>query len=42
MACYLMNQKIFELDKNNKKYFDEFIQKMDDMFNPKIILDLIY
>ena len=42
---YIINhptQKIFELDKNNKKYFDEFVQKMDDMFNPEIILDLIY
>ena len=42
---YIVNhptQKIFELDKNNKKYFDEFVQKMDDMFNPEIILDLIY
>jgi len=35
-------QKIFELDKYNKKYFDEFVQKMDDMFNPETILDLIF
>ena len=35
---YIVNhptQKIFELDKNNKKFFDEFVQKMDDMFNPE-------
>ena len=35
-------QKIFELDKYNKKYFDEFVQKMDDMFNPETILDLLF
>jgi len=42
---YIVNhptQKIFELDKNNKKYFDEFVQKIDDMFNPETILDLIF
>lgn len=42
---YIVNhptQKIFELDKNNKKFFDEFVQKMDDMFNPETILDLIF
>ena len=42
---YIINhptQKIFELDKNNKKYFDEFVQKIDDLFNPENILDLLY
>ena len=35
-------QTIFELDKNNHKYFDEFIQKIDDMFNLEYILELFY
>ena len=42
---YILNhptQKIFELDKNNKKYFDEFVQKMDELFNMETILELIY
>ena len=42
---YILNhptQKIFELDKNNKKYFDEFVQKMDEMFNMETIVELIY
>ena len=42
---YILNhptQKIFELDKNNKKYFDEFVQKMDELFNLETILELIY
>ena len=35
-------QKIFELDKNNNKYFDEFVQKMNDMFNLENILEFFY
>ena len=35
-------QKLFELDKDNHKYFDEFIQKIDEMFNCENILELIY
>ena len=35
-------QKIFELDKDNHKYFDEFLQKFDEMFNLDIILELMY
>jgi len=35
-------QKIFELDKNNKKYFDEFVQKIDELFNMETILEFIY
>ena len=42
---YILNhptQKIFELDKDNHKYFDEFIQKIDEMFNHETVLELIY
>ena len=42
---YILNhptQKIFELDKDNHKYFDEFVQKIDEMFNHETVLELIY
>ena len=42
---YIMNhptQKIFELDKDNHKYFDEFLLKFDEMFSLDYILELIY
>ena len=42
---YIINhptQKIFELDKDNNKYFDEFFQKIDEMFNLESVLELIY
>ena len=42
---YIINhptQKIFELDKDNNKYFDEFVQKIDEMFNLETILEIMY
>jgi hypothetical protein len=42
---YIINhptQKIFELDKDNNKYFDEFMQKIDEMFNLETILEIMY
>ena len=35
-------QKIFELDKDNHKYFDEFLLKFDEMFSLDYIVELIY
>ena len=42
---YILNhptQKIFELDKNNKNAFNEFLKKIDDLFCVDNLLELIY
>lgn len=42
---YILNhptQKIFELDDKNKTSFNEFLQKMDDIFCLDTILEFIY